>query len=174
MILRPLTHDDETLLQSFLANLGPATKEVYRSHETATELCDAIDRYDKLRFVLEDSRTIVGLFEYSFDITEGDIDRYTTHGIRLYRETDCRFAPCLADEYQNRGIGADVFDKFKDLAPRFGQRRIILLGGVFVSNTRAIRFYEKVAFVFAGRFVSEKSKKTSQDMILDLESTDHF
>ena len=167
-VLRPLLHADQDSLASFVSNLGPETREVCRYDESAADMCAAIDRFDKLRFVLVQSNSIIGLFEYSFDITDGDAVRFAKYGFHLNRETDCRFGPCLADAYQNRGIGSAVFPRFAELARRFGQRRIILLGGVFRSNARAIRFYRKCGFRQVGQFRTSNGKE-SLDMIFEID-----
>lgn len=167
-IFRPLVHADQDSLASFLSGLGPETREVCRYDESAGDMCSAIGRYDKLRFVIARSNSIIGLFEYSFDITDRDLVRFANYGFRLQRETDCRFAPCLADEFQSRGIGSAVFPGFSDLARRFGKRRIILLGGVFRSNARAIRYYGKCGFRQVGQFCWTNSGKESLDMILEM------
>ncbi|MET9949951.1 GNAT family N-acetyltransferase [Streptomyces sp. NPDC006339] len=138
---------------------------------TASELCDAIARYDKLRLVLEEvpSGRIVGLFEFSFDLHTEDIARYREAGIRL-AATDCRFGPTLADDYQGRGVGTQVFPLVTDVARRFGRKRIILWGGVLADNPRAIRYYQKNGFQAVGPFTGADGVR-SLDMILDLDST---
>lgn len=169
VVLRPLVHADQDSLASFFSKLKPETWEVCRYGESAAEMCAAIGCYDKLRFVLAQSNSIIGLFEYSFEITDGDVVRFENYGFHLNRETDCGFAPCLADEHQNRGIGSAVFPRFSELARRFGQRRIILLGGVFRSNVRAIRFYRKCGFRQVGQFCTSSGKE-SLDMILEIDA----
>ena len=166
-VLRPLVHADEDSLASFLSKLGPETWEVCRYDESAADMCAAIDCHDKLRFVLAESNSIIGLLEYSLEITDGDIVRFANYGVYLNGETDCRLAPCLADEYQSRGIGSAVFPRFAELARKFGQRRIILLGGVFRSNARAVRFYRKCGFREVGQFCTSSGIE-SLDMILEI------
>ncbi|MFI9600012.1 GNAT family N-acetyltransferase [Streptomyces sp. NPDC052043] len=136
---------------------------------TARELCDAIARYDKLRLVLEDvpSSRIVGLAEFSLDLTPGDIARYQEAGIRLAETTDCRFGPTLADDYQGRGVGTLVLPLVTEVARLLGRTRIILWGGVRANNPRAIRYYEKNGFQSVG-FFAEADGSLSLDMMLDL------
>ena len=168
-VLRPLVPADQDSLASFFSKLKPETWAVCRYDESAADMCLAIGCYDKLRFVLAQSNSIIGLLEYSFEITDGDAVRFGNYGFHLNRETDCRFAPCLADEYQNRGIGSAVFPRFAELARRFGQRRVILLGGVFRCNARAVRFYRKCGFRQVGQFCTSSGKE-SLDMILDIDA----
>jgi RimJ/RimL family protein N-acetyltransferase len=154
--VRPLEAADAPKLAEFLAGLSEETRRfsTFSSYDIAAaqEMCDAIARYDKLRFVVENSASIVGLLEFSFAIMETDIARYEKYGIMLDAATDCRFGPTLADEYQNKGVGTLVLPFIVDAARKFGKTRIILWGGVFADNARAIRYYEKNGFRWLGKF----------------------
>lgn len=175
LILRPLLPYDVTKLADFLAGLSPQSRHfsTFSGYDQAAaqELCDAIARYDKLRLaVVEANGTaepIVGLFEYSLDLTAGDISRYANYGMRLDPAITCRFGPTLADAWQSRGVGSLFLPAAWDFARRFGRSRVILWGGVLADNERAIRFYEKNGFVHAGRFVNGNGEECC-DMILDL------
>ena len=170
--IRPLEKSDVSGIATFLQNLSVRTRQFSTFDgydvEMAQELCEAIARYDKLRFVVEtSSHQIVGLLEFSFDIVDYDIQRYRLYKLELNPETDCRFGPTLADDYQNKGIGSLVMPFITNVARDFGQKRIILWGGVFVENTRAIRFYEKNGFKRVGIFKNENEVEV-MDMILEL------
>ena len=171
--LRPLLPGDVSALAMFLASLSPQTRHfsLFPSYDqvTAQALCDAINRYDKLRFVVEIAATgaIVGLLEFSFDIPAGDMARYAGYGVPLDAQHDCRFGPTFADAYQNQGLASRLFPHMVDVARRFGQARMLLWGGVLAENGRAIRFYEKQGFVPVGNFVDHEGLKVI-DMLLDL------
>ena len=171
--LRPLQADDVGELTTFLSGLSPESRRfsVFPSYDriTAQELCNAINRYDKLRLVIElpTSRTIIGLIEFSFGLPAGDLERYAGYGVPLDESSDCRFGPTLADAYQNQGIGSIVFPCVVDVARNFGKARIILWGGVLGDNIRAIHFYEKHGFRQVGAFV-DYERLTALDMILEL------
>ena len=174
MCIRPLAHQDAGALGIFLASLSPQTRRfsLFPSydHATAQMLCDAINRYDKLRFVVEltASHEIIGLLEFSFGLPDGDITRYRAYRVPLDVLTDCRFGPTLADAYQGQGLGSSVFPTMVDVARNFGKRRIILWGGVLADNARAIRFYEKQGFRTVGSFLHEDGELTL-DMLLELQ-----
>lgn len=176
IILRPLIASDGEKLTRFLAALSPESRRLstFASYDRATaqELCDAIARYDKLRFaVVETSATeqpIVGLMEFSFDLTSGDILRYANHAYPLNPASDCRFGPTLADAWQNRGVGSLLLPPLWDIARRFGRSRVILWGGVLADNSRAIRFYEKNGFAHVGNFANGDGLACC-DMIIDLD-----
>lgn len=172
--LRPLQAGDVENLGVFLVGLSPTTRyfSFFPSYDRACaqELCDSINRYDKLRFVVEIATTgdIVGLFEFSFAIPDGDLARFAAYGAPLDERRDCRFGPVLADDYQNLGLGSRVFPCIAGVAKAFGKRRIVLWGGVLHDNRRAIRFYEKQGFRPVGSFVTFDGID-ALDMILDLE-----
>jgi diamine N-acetyltransferase len=170
-ILRPLKPDDSHKLAHFLHHLSAETRRfsdyVSDDQATAQELCDAINRYDKLRFVLETEEAIVGLLEFSFAITEGDINRFANYDIDLRAETDCRFGLCLADHYQSKGVGSLVLPLMADVARKFGKKRMILWGGVLTENLRAIRYYQKNGFELLGTFKNQ-DQRDCLDMILIL------
>lgn len=170
---RPLVHVDAERLARFLEGLSAESRR-FSTHDgyglaAAGRLCDAIARFDKLRLVLEDvpSGRIVGLIEFSLDLHPADIERYGGAGIRL-AATDCRFGPTLADDFQGKGVGTQVFPLIADTARRLGRKRIILWGGVLADNPRAIRYYEKNGFRPVGSFAGADGAR-SLDMILDLD-----
>lgn len=173
LIIRPLESTDVDALAQFFHALSPQTRYFATFEDddgtTAQEWCDAIARYDKLRFVIQPqgSPRIVGVLEFSFAITEADSLRYTAYGITLDAQTDCRFGPTLADDYQNRGVGTLVLPFSTEVARRFGKRRMILWGGVYTDNERAIRYYEKNGFRRVGTFADPHGLE-SLDMLLDL------
>ncbi|CAF2740659.1 unnamed protein product [Rotaria sp. Silwood2] len=149
---RPLLSNDELKLAEFLEKLSPQTREfsIRNSYDLdeARELCFAINRYDKLRLVaLINNETIIALFEFSLSIVEDEYQRFKDkYNIILNEITDARFGPCISDQYQNRHLGCWLFEKIKKIAQQMGKERLILWGGVFPHNKRAIRFYDKVGF----------------------------
>lgn len=170
-LCRPLQPGDEAELADFLQRLSPQTRRfsAYASYDLAMAraLCEAIARYDKLRFVAMVGSRVAALLEFSFGIVAGDRERYQSYGIELDERTDCRFGPCIADEYQNRGVGSALLPPLLDVARRFGKRRVILWGGVLADNHRAIRYYEKNGFRLLGRFQDETGSEC-RDGILTL------
>lgn len=168
---RPLQADDTDALTDFLQGLSAETRRLSTfpgyDAEIATELCDAIAIYDKLRFVIENQQhEIVGLLELSFAITAGDRERFQSYGIELNQETDCRFGPTLADAYQDKSLGSRSFPEVADIVRRFNRQRLILWGGVLADNARAIHFYQKHGFRVAGKF--SQGGQTHLDMIARL------
>jgi diamine N-acetyltransferase len=172
IIIRPLGKDDEDSLTEFLENLSPLTREFYTldsyDRVTAKEMCDAIAQYDKLRFVVvsKSSQKIVAILEYSLDIPADDQERFLRNGVSIDGQT-VRFGPCISDKYQGRGIGQSLFPFVVKIAKKLNRSRIILWGGVFADNDRALNFYKKVGFLEIGRFKSSDNRD-SIDMMLGI------
>ncbi len=171
LILRPLLATDSSKLASFLQNLSSQTRHFYNLDsydlKMAANMCKSIDKYDKLRFVAhyKNKKEIIALLEFSLDIPPNDFKRYQGYGITL-TDSDIRFGPCIADNYQNEGIGTRLFPFIKDVARQFGKNRIILWGGVMVENSKALHFYQKLGFRQVGHFRNESGENV--DMILEI------
>ena len=170
-VLRPLEPVDAMRLSAFLGNLSNQTRRAYdlKSYdmEMAQEMCDAINRYDKLRFILIEQRSsdCVGLIEYSLDNPISDVLRFNKYGLQLDNETDCRIGPCIADDFQSCGLGTTLLPLCKHIARQLGKQRIILWGGVRTDNVRAIAYYKKCGFQSFGEFV-DHNKIQHFDMML--------
>jgi GNAT superfamily N-acetyltransferase len=179
-ILTPLLPGDVDALGAFFAGLLARTRRFYDVTTPvplkAQEYCEAIGRYDKLRLVLRPATTtdaartrggvqgrheqlpapIIAIVEFSFDVPAGDLQRYAGYGIELDSATDCRWGLCIDDRWQGQGVGTALAAPSFDLAWRFGQRRVILWGGVYADNVGAIAYYRKVGFVEVGRFTNDR------------------
>ena len=94
-----------------------------------------------------------------------DVERYSKLGIPLSLRSDAALAPCVADEWQGRGLGSAMMRPLLDLARRLGVRRIVLWDGVMQQNARAVHFYTRLGFRKVGEFVTGHA---SDDMILEL------
>lgn len=168
---RPLEKGDEGALACFLEGLSPETRAFYildsYDHSMANEMCRAINQYDKLRFIAVDTSTsaFVALFEFSFDIPYNDFERFSQYGFHLESGRDCRIGPCISDAFQDKKAGSALFPLVFDVARRFGQRHMILWGGVFTDNPRAIAFYEKHGFERLGISAHDDDKQSLDMMV---------
>ena len=173
VVLRPLKPSDVEILAEFLESLSSQTREFYScaSYDLneAKKYCEAINRYDKLRFIVISKTTnkMIALFEYSFDIPGGDRKRLESYHEEFDLSRIVRFGPCIADSYQSRGVGSMLLPFIIKIAREFGKKQIFLWGGVLFNNERAIKFYEKIGFRKLGNFNNDRGKE-SIDMILDL------
>jgi RimJ/RimL family protein N-acetyltransferase len=172
ILFRPLLHSDIDGLTTFLENLSTETRRLstFDSYDkvTASELCNSIGKYDKLRFVLEsEENQIVGLIEFTLDMPESVFEAYSNYEIKLDINSTCRFGPTLSDKYQSRGIGSLIFPFIIKVSKFLNKKDIILYGGVLADNLRAIRYYEKHGFKIAGKFNNDEGVENI-DMVLKL------
>jgi GNAT superfamily N-acetyltransferase len=96
---------------------------------------------------------------------EHDSLRLKSYGIDLNQNLDCTFAPSVADNWQGLGIGNKLFQFIiSDLTSR-NIKRVILWGGVQVSNETAVNYYLKNGFKILGSF---EYNGDNFDMIFEL------
>jgi diamine N-acetyltransferase len=171
LVFRPLAPEDEPALMQFMAGLSPETQRFSNyggdAAVAARELCEAIARYDKLRMVAVVGAGVIALFEFSLDLVPEDFIRYRNYGIELDAATDMRFGVCIADAYQSRGLGSRLLPFMWDIARGFGRQRVLLWGGVYADNMRAIRYYEKNGFHLLGRFHNGGGESWDGMLLLD-------
>jgi GNAT superfamily N-acetyltransferase len=173
--LRPLQPDDAVRLGAYFAGLSAETRARYGPHPfdqaTADTICATLDPSDILRLVAtvphDSEERIIAYFLLKHGLWDKDRQRYEQLGIALNPETDCTFAPSVADDYQNGGVGSLMMSHVLRVAAILGRTRIVLWGGVQATNSRAIHFYTKSGFVKVGEFFTDKN---NYDMFLTLPS----
>jgi hypothetical protein len=131
ILFRPLRQNDIDALQKFFESLSEETRKfaTYPSYDLqcAQRFCDEINQHDVLRMIATaDNEKIVAIFEFNLSLEEFDINRHRKYGVELNNDDDIQFAPCIADEYQNRNLGTKLLHLMIDLAKRLGKKRIIL------------------------------------------------
>lgn len=172
-ICRDLDQNDDKKLYYFLRSLSKKT--ISKSFvncdlkNTAKSFCNDIGKYDKHRYVLLNNQdSIVALFEFSLDLPDGDIKRYQKYNDIPDINKICRWGLTIADDYQNIGIGTFTFPLMKEITKKLNKEYIILYGGVYLNNERAIHFYKKLGFIELGTFKDVNGIK-SMDMIFKVE-----
>jgi GNAT superfamily N-acetyltransferase len=172
VIFRLLLPGDGELLGRYFEGLSAETRRRFGLHPLtagqAQDLCARINRHDALRFVaLMPGATpqIIAYFILKLGISEHELERYASYGIKLDDNLDCTFAPSVADEVQGRGLGSLLMPHLIDTARRMGKRSIVLMGGTQATNERAVHFYLKFGFGHIGDFQTDVE---NHDMILYL------
>ncbi len=180
LTLRPLRPCDSALFGQFLDGLGEHTRNMFGPHPLdsaeAGKICDSLNQSDDIRLILvdEDSASdgeIIGYFIIYLRVRPSEIERYAEIGIELSDETDCTFAPCLADAVQGMGIGALVMDHIVDIVRSLGFRRMVLSGGTQSLNRAGRAFYLKVGFREVREFVTRhktRGRIDNIDMMLEI------
>ena len=163
VIIRPLEVADKARLVSFYSGLSKSTQSFYvldnYGEKTATRLCNSINNPEKLHFVLEnDLKEIIAIMKFSLDLPEADRVRFSRHGIDLIPGTVSRCGLCVADDYQNMGLGAIALQQVIDMSDSLGLKVIMLSGGIFANNGRAIHLTQIYGFQVVGKFTDSNGQ----------------
>jgi|TARA_B100000959_G_C14856447_1_gene572377 GNAT superfamily N-acetyltransferase len=184
---RPLMINDTKLLNVFLTNLSSEIRKHWSPHgfdmHAAKIICAAVATESALRLIAikqqpvktrikfwkKKKKLIIGYFIFSEGVNNHDVTRYAGYGIGI-NQTDWQLAPCVADDYRGCGLGKLMMKHLLSIAHRLNVRRILLQGGVIVSNAPAIAFYRKFNFRIAGKYMTGENKNRNNyyDMILEL------
>jgi ribosomal protein S18 acetylase RimI-like enzyme len=170
-LLRP---DESAPLGRYFDDLSDAVRGMYGPHKLTAEFartfCDELDYRRFLPFLAwrdgADPREICAYFLVQVGTREGDARRYVDHGEPLVDDECATLAPCVADAWQERGLGSALFPHVAASLRRLGRRRLVLWGGVRGDNPRAQHFYRKVGFRHVGNFLVRDVDNL--DMVLDL------
>ena len=175
--MRPLERSDNLILGQYFLNLSEHTRSLYGPHPfdqaTADQFCENINYADTIRMIATVSEgageQVIAYFILQLGIPKDETQRYVKAGILLEPHLDCLIAPCVADAYQNHGLGTPLMRQVFEVACSLGRRYIVLMGGVYVTNDRAVHYYQKLGFKNIGSFEpSWPNGRTSYDMYLEL------
>lgn len=165
-----LEEKDFEKLHTYLNSLSATTRSRFAPH--AFDLVSIRQFYlpgsPNAGFIIENISTkeIVAYAIIKKGYVIKDKIRLENYGMVLYPETDCTFAPSVADAWQGSGLGKMLFVYIKDELNKQGMKRMILWGGVQALNERAVNFYLKHGFRKLGDF--ENKGIDNFDMILEL------
>lgn len=176
VLLRPLQAADAEALARLFVSLTPATTRFYGPHPfdraTALRLCAEIAqdagtrRYVALLPADRANAEIIGYMILTRHIHPDDQARHH-HALDL--EHCAALAPCVADAYQNQGLGLQMARYVLDRGRDQGLRQVILMGGVQARNARARHVYARLGFREVGAFWTRGAVGLlNYSMVLDL------
>lgn len=152
---RPWQETDLPHLLSYLHHLSKETKDLFGPHPFTLEALQHLYHHpDYVGFLIteNDSTYIIGYAILKIGYLEHDLARLNSYNIQPNHHTDATYAPSLADDWQGKGIGKLLWDVVKTYLQQHNKRRVILWGGVQISNTRAVKYYESLGFLPLGTF----------------------
>jgi GNAT superfamily N-acetyltransferase len=167
--IRKLQSTDLENLSYYLQNLSEESKKRFGPHPF--DLQPVIEFYKEPNihqaYIGEnpDAQEIIAYSIIKFGILEADFQRYLSYGIELNHQTDCEFAPSVADAWQSCGIGNAMFQFILEELKKTAIQRIILWGGVQADNEKAVQYYLKHGFQNMGLFTHNGE---NFDMILEV------
>jgi GNAT superfamily N-acetyltransferase len=116
---------------------------------------------------LDEMASIVAYMLIKKRMTEEDRSRLLAKNIWFDQQIICSYAPSVADDWQNSGLGSSMYDIIeKDILENTPWRIILLWYGVQATNARAVHFYEKKGFQHLGSFMN--NNKDNYDMVKKL------
>jgi diamine N-acetyltransferase len=169
VFLSKLGSNDLEQLLCYLDNLSAETRKRFGPHPF--DKAAVIHFYNQpwlhTGFVAFDTVTnaIIAYAIIKTGYLQHDSQRLLSYGIQLSSQTDCTFAPSVADEWQGMGIGNSLFRLILSILKPQGFKKIILWGGVQAANTNAVNYYTKNGFSILGQF---DYNGLNYDMILEI------
>jgi GNAT superfamily N-acetyltransferase len=156
VLLSRLRQDDYDKLLEYLRNLGHDTIRRFGPHPFDRQ--SIIDLYENYGSYIgyiacdNDSSEIIAYTIVKIGYLEHDSSRLQSYGLTLDNDTDCTYAPSVADCWQSQGVGNSLFSFILNDLKKYGIKRIILWGGVQCDNNKAVNFYLKNDFRIPGQF----------------------
>jgi GNAT superfamily N-acetyltransferase len=169
VLVRRLNYDDFDKLVIYLNRLSPETVKRFGPHsfdkKAIINLYEHCDKHNG--YIAQDVETseIIAYSIIKIGSLEHDGSRLQSYGLKPDENTDCTFAPSVADHWQSQGVGKSLFNfmLLELKAKRF--KRILLWGGVQSDNTRAVNYYIKNGFRKLGEF---EYNGPNYDMVLEI------
>jgi ribosomal protein S18 acetylase RimI-like enzyme len=142
-------------LVDYLQQLSADTKQRFGPHPFDTDsVYKTIENTTDYRgFIARDSKhQIIAYSIVKLGYLEHDKPRLETYGLQLNHAFDATYAPSVADFWQGKGVGRAMLEYIIEsrVLKRYG--RLILWGGVQVTNHRAVAFYNRNGFIKLGEF----------------------
>jgi len=169
VLLSKLTSEDYNPIATYLQSLSEETKRRFGPH--LFDILSINKFYESQNpnrgYIARDNETqaIIAYSIVKAGYLEHDSYRLQSYGLHLSHDTDCTFAPSVADQWQSMGIGNSLFLFILKNLQSSGIKRIILWGGVQSDNVKAVQFYKKHGFRVLGEF---EYNGLNYDMIKDI------
>lgn len=156
VLLRNLSLYDIDNLFHYLQDFSSETKNRFGPHLFDKNSITAFynDSADRIGYVAVDTETndLIAYSIIKIGFLEHDRTRLELYGLTLDNKHDCTFAPSVADAWQGCGIGSQLFNYIITDLKSKAISRVILWGGVQVTNERAVAYYRKLGFKTLGLF----------------------
>ena len=155
VFLKQFSIQEVKRLISYLNKLSEVTRSRFGPHPFDTQ---SVNNFyadeNNMAYCAQDLETedFVGYSIIRQGFLHFEAERLQRCGLNLNAETDCAFAPSVADSWQSTGVGNLLFRFMLNDFKGKSFKRIILWGGVQSSNERAINFYKKNGFYSIGHF----------------------
>ncbi len=165
MQFRSLKPSDSSALLQYFQSLSAETRMRFGPHDfdeaTAQQICNG--QMEKcIAYIGLDNGRIIAYAIVLQGYTLGDYNRYLHYEIEMDNEHDFTLAPSVADDWQSKGVGSQLYSFVENQLRAKEAHKIVLWGGVQLSNQRAVRFYLKHGFRTLAQF---EYQGTNLDMV---------
>lgn len=169
VLLRKLTSGDYDQLIEYFGQLGSDTRKRFGPHQFDKQsIIDLFRNPDEnIGFIAvnQEDEKIIAYSILRRGFLEHDKFRLESFGLHPDHQTDCTFAPSVADEWQSYGIGNCMLQYILSDLKLTEIKRVILWGGVQSDNSKAVNFYLKNGFGQLGEF---EYRGWNFDMVLEI------
>jgi diamine N-acetyltransferase len=159
-------------LVNYLLALSAETRSRFGPHPFDKDTVSALYKYPSplMGFIarIKGQQKIIAYAVLKVGLLDHDLQRLQQYGFQPDPMHDFTFAPSVADAWQGAGAGTSVLSYIVDVLKHVEKPRLILWGGVQVSNHRAIWYYQKNGFTTLGRF---ENNGWNYDMALEISNT---
>lgn len=156
IFIRRLNVNDFDKLYQYQQSLSPLTKSRFGPHSFERQAIETFyhEQSRHIGFVTVDAMKdeFIGYAIVKIGFLPHDQPRLESYGLRLDDNTDATFAPSVADHWQGKGIGQQMFRYILTELHTLHIKRIILWGGVQSANIAAVKYYQKQGFTKLGSF----------------------
>jgi diamine N-acetyltransferase len=153
--LQAFTLQDVNLLHQYLQQLSSTSKSRFGPHPFDVQaLYEFYNSPLHKGFVAKavSTNTIIGYAIIKIGVVQHDKNRLEQYGLEINDDSDCSYAPSVADNWQGMGVGKKLFSFLCYYLQQQKVNRVFLWGGVQQSNTHAISYYQKNGFNTLGIF----------------------
>jgi ribosomal protein S18 acetylase RimI-like enzyme len=159
--MRRLQQGDAGALYNYLSGLSVESRSRFGPHafdkETVYDICRQPDGNIQ-RYITLNGENIIAYMLLKKGMIDADAQRYSQYSMLFEETTAITYAPSVADQFQNSGLGSKMFAILRETLKHQGYHTIILWGGVQATNARAVHFYEKHGFRRVANFWHDNIK----------------
>jgi GNAT superfamily N-acetyltransferase len=156
IICRKIITTDLNALLHYLDQLSTATKQRFEPHPFNRDgVINFYNTYEGLTAYIAINTLQQEIIAYAIiknGMLQHDRERLLSYGSFDLHRNYCSFAPSVADKWQSRGIGKQLFHHILSDLKAANINSILLWGGVQAGNDRAVHFYNRLGFHTLGTF----------------------
>lgn len=156
-------------LVAYLTHLDHETRLRFEPHAFTLDTLKLLYHSPEFKgfLLIENASTyIIGYAIVKLGYFKHDLIRLTSYSFSPDYNTTAMYAPSLASEWRNKGLGKIIWQTTEEYLRQMQIKQILLWGGVQETNLPAVIYYQKLGFETLGRF--EMNDMWNLDMVKNL------